>query len=84
VAGGAPTAARLPITSRLDRTPIGYDYVHSLIDDYSRLAYSESLLDEQGRSCARFLLRAAIYFADHGIGSIHRVMTEVASPACWK
>ena len=45
--------------TRIDRTPIGCDYVHSLIDDHSRLAYSEILPDEKGRTCARFLLRAA-------------------------
>jgi transposase InsO family protein len=64
--------------SRRDKTPIGYDYVHSLIDDHSRLAYSEILSDEQGRTCARFLLRAAEYFAVHGIGSVERVMTDNA------
>jgi hypothetical protein len=45
---------------------IGYDYVHSLVDDHSRLAYSEILTDEIGTTCAAFLLRAAAYFAAHG------------------
>jgi hypothetical protein len=31
--------------------------VHSLVDDYSRLAYSEILPDEQGATCAGFLAR---------------------------
>lgn len=26
--------------SRIDKTPIGFDYVHSMVDDHSRLAYS--------------------------------------------
>ena len=34
---------------------IGYDYVHSLVDDHSRLAYSEILPDEKGPTCAAFL-----------------------------
>ena len=34
---------------------VGYDYVHSLVDDHSRLAYSEILPDEQGPTCADFL-----------------------------
>ncbi len=55
---------------------IGYDYVHSLVDDHSRLAYSEILSDEKGNSCAGFLLRAAAYFADHGIDQLERVMTD--------
>ncbi len=65
-------------TSRIDKTPIGYDYVHSLIDDHSRLAYSEILPDERGATCRAFLLRAADYFQAHGIGQIERVMTDNA------
>ena len=38
---------------------IGFDYVHSMVDDHSRLAYSEILPDEKGATCAAFLLRAA-------------------------
>jgi hypothetical protein len=48
---------------------IGFDYVHSLVDDHSRLAYSEVLPDEKGVTCAGFLTRAAGYFATHGIGA---------------
>ena len=59
-------------------TRVGFDYVHSLVDDYSRLAYSEILPDEKGTTCAAFLARAAAYFADHGIDRIERVMTDNA------
>ena len=31
---------------------IGFDYVHSLVDDHSRLAYSEILPDEKDPTCA--------------------------------
>jgi transposase InsO family protein len=55
---------------------IGYDYVHSLVDDHSRLAYSEILPDEKGATCAGFLSRAAAYFAEHGIDRIKRVLTD--------
>jgi transposase InsO family protein len=55
---------------------IGYDYVHSMVDDHSRLAYSEILPDEKGTTCAAFLLRAADYFAKHGIARIERVITD--------
>lgn len=57
---------------------IGFDYVHSLVDDHSRLAYSEIHPDEKGTTCAAFLLRAAGYFADHGITRIERIMTDNA------
>ncbi|WP_138732170.1 IS481 family transposase [Modestobacter excelsi] len=60
------------------KTPLGFDYVHSLVDDFARLAYSEVLPDEKGTTCAGFLTRAAAYFADHGIDRIERVMTDNA------
>ena len=57
---------------------VGFDYVHSLIDDHSRLAYSEILPDEKGTTCAAFLERAIGYFAAHGITRIERLMTDNA------
>jgi transposase InsO family protein len=63
-------------TGAQKRARIGYDYVHSLVDDHSRLAYSEILPDEKGATCAEFLLRAAAYFTDHGITRIERVITD--------
>jgi transposase InsO family protein len=56
----------------------GYDYVHSLVDDCSRLAYSEIHPDEKGTTCAGFLTRAIGYFAGHGITSIEELMTDNA------
>jgi transposase InsO family protein len=64
--------------SRIDKTPLGYDCVHSLVDDHSRLAYSEVLPDEKGPTCAAFLSRAIDYFATHGITRIERLMTDNA------
>jgi transposase InsO family protein len=55
---------------------IGYDYVHSMVDDHSRLAYSEILPDEKGSTCAGFLLRAAAHFRAAGIARIQRVITD--------
>ncbi|GEK81691.1 IS481 family transposase [Agrococcus baldri] len=60
------------------RTPKGYDFIHSLVDDHSRLAYSEILGDEKGPTCAGFLHRAAAFFAKHGISRIERLMTDNA------
>lgn len=54
----------------------GFDYVHSVIDDHSRLAYSEILNDEKGATCAAFLTRAATALAAAGIPRIERVMTD--------
>jgi transposase len=55
---------------------IGFDYVHSAVDDHSRLAYSEVLADEKGATCAAFLARAAQYFARLGLTRIERVITD--------
>ena len=63
-------------TGAKKRARIGYDYVHSMVDDHSRLAYCEILPDETGPTCAAFLRRAADYFAGHGIDTIERVITD--------
>ena len=63
-------------TAAKKKARIGFDYIHSLVDDHSRLAYSEVLPDEKGATCGAFLLRAAAYFAGHGIPRIERVMTD--------
>jgi transposase InsO family protein len=63
-------------TGAKKRARIGYDYVHSLVDDHSRFAYSEILDDEKASSCAAFFARAVEEFAAHGISSISAVMTD--------
>lgn len=59
-------------------TVVGFDYVHSMVDDHSRYAYSESLPDEKGATCAGFLERAIADFAAAGITRIERLMTDNA------
>jgi len=54
---------------------IGYAYVHSAVDAYSRVAYSEVLANEQGATAADFWCRAAAYFAALGV-VIERVLTD--------
>jgi len=70
-------------TSAEKKARIGYDYVHSMVDDHSRLAYSEILPDEKGPTCAAFLERAIGYFAARGIARIERVMTDNAWAYRW-
>jgi transposase InsO family protein len=78
--GGGWRAHGRPATKaeKMRRPKIGYDYVHSLVDDHSRLADSEILTDEIGATCAAFLVRAAAYFAAHGIPQIERLITDNA------
>lgn len=49
-----------------------------MVDDHSRLAYSEVLRDEQGPTCAAFLERAADFFRSNGIRRIDAVMSDNA------
>jgi len=70
-------------TSAQKKARIGYDYVHSIVDDQSHLAYSEILSDEKGPTCAAFLARALAYFANHGISVVERLMTDNAWAYRW-
>ncbi len=55
----------------------GWDFIHSAVDDYSRLAYSEIHPDERADTCVAFWRRATTFFARHGI-SVTGVMTDNA------
>lgn len=60
------------------RRRIGFDYVHSMVDDHSRFAYCEVLTDESGPTCAGFLERAASALGAAGVARIAEVMTDNA------
>src|SRR5205823_5164182 len=45
----------------------GWEFVHVAIDDHSRLAFAEVLVDEKADTAAAFLKRAVAFFAAHGI-----------------
>jgi Integrase core domain len=47
------------------------------VDDRSRVAFSQVLDDETAKTCARFLVEAAGFFAEHGV-RIERVLTDNA------
>ena len=57
----------------------GWEFLHIAIDDRTRLAYAELLVDEKGTTCARFLQRAAAFFSRHGIRRVERVMSDNGS-----
>ena len=69
---GRSTAYR---SAQAKRNKIGYAYVHSAVDAYSRVAYSEVLANEQGATAAGFWCRAVAHFAALGI-VIERVLTD--------
>lgn len=53
----------------------GYTHIHTAIDAYSRLAYSEFAGAENAINCTAFLARAVAWFAERGI-VIERILTD--------
>lgn len=78
---GSPQAKAVDrMKKRGSRT--GYVYLHSAIDGYSRLAYTEALNDEKAVTAVEFLSRARAWFAAHGILAIERIVTD--NGACYR
>jgi transposase InsO family protein len=63
--------------NRGTKQKVGYEFVHSMVDDHSRVAYTEALDSEDGPACAGFMVRAGQWFAQQGF-RIDRVMTDNA------
>jgi hypothetical protein len=57
------------------RNTVGWDAVHVAVDDATRLAYVEVLLDDKAQTAIAFLTRALAFFARHGI-TVERVITD--------
>ena len=57
---------------------VGWRYIHTAIDDRTRLAYSEIRSDEKGATAAGFWKRASAWFARHGI-TCERALTDNGS-----
>ena len=49
------------------RERVGFEWVHSLVDDHSRLAYSELHRDEKAATVTGFLSRGLDFYSKHGI-----------------
>jgi transposase InsO family protein len=75
--GGWRMLGRSSTTKAPKGRGVGYDYLHTCVDDHSRVAYVEAHSDERGETCAAFLARAAGFYAEHGV-RIHQVMTDNA------
>ena len=57
------------------RANVGYEFLHSMIDDHSRVVYTETSDSENARACTEFMLNAASWFARLGY-RIDAVMTD--------
>ncbi|MGY4708950.1 IS481 family transposase [Mycolicibacterium sp. CBM1] len=72
---GSPQAKAVAAATRRG-TKAGYVYLHSAVDGYSRLAYTEALPDERATTAISFVHRARVWFAAHGIQHIERIVTD--------
>jgi transposase InsO family protein len=53
----------------------GTAYLHTVIDDHSRVAYAEIHTDEKAATASRVLRNAVAWFADHGV-LVERVLSD--------
>ena len=57
---------------------MGHAFVHTVVDDYSRIAYAEIHDDETALTAAAVLRRAVFWFAARGV-TVERVLTDNGS-----
>lgn len=74
--GGHRTLGRK--AGKKNRSGVGHAFLHSAIDDHSRLVYSEILTDEKKETASQFWVRANAFYASHGV-TVLRVMTDNGS-----
>ena len=75
----AATVARTGAPRSTGRDPLlGRAYVHTVIDDHSRLAYAEICTDEKADTAIGVLRRAVTWFADRGV-TVERVLSDNGS-----
>ena len=76
--GGWRTRGRGYNGDRARTRMVGYRYIHTALDDRTRIVYSEILDDEQGVTAAEFWKRAAAWYRTIGIEP-QRVITDNGS-----
>lgn len=64
-------------TAKERRNGPGWEFCHSIIDDHTRLAYTEIHPDEKAPTVTAFVARALAFFAGHGIDA-RRLQTDNA------
>jgi transposase InsO family protein len=64
-------------TAAEKRAKWGYEYAHTIVDDHSRLAYTELHPDERGVTVTGFVRRALAWYQTQGV-TPRRIMTDNA------
>jgi transposase InsO family protein len=77
--GRFKVAGKRVVGDRHSSRGYGWDFVHVMVDDRSRLAYAEVLGDQRGETAVGFLERGIAWFARLGV-QVKRVMTDNGSP----
>jgi transposase InsO family protein len=72
------TARRTGERGKNYRPAIGTSYVHTVIDDHSRVAYAEICADERTDTAIGVLTRATAWFAQRGV-TVERVLSDNGS-----
>ncbi|OMH36125.1 transposase, partial [Tersicoccus sp. Bi-70] len=69
------TRAKPTDRPRPTRRRVGMAYLHTVIDDHSRVAYAEVCADEKATTAVGVLRRAVAWYADHGV-TVERVLSD--------
>lgn len=77
-ANGIATALRTGERGKHYRPIIGTAYLHTVIDDHSRVAYAEICTDEKAETATAVLRRAVAWFSDRGV-VVERVLSDNGS-----
>jgi hypothetical protein len=65
-------------TPRESYATVGWEFVHIVIDDCTRLAYAEVLPNEKATTAIAFLARAVAFYERHGM-HVERLLTDNGS-----
>ena len=68
-------------SSKTHEPLMGRAFVHTVIDDHSRVAYAEICADEKATTAIGVLHRAVAWFADRGV-TVERVLSD--NGACYR
>jgi transposase InsO family protein len=74
------TARRTGERGKHSKPVIGTAYVHTVVDDHSRIAYAEICADEKAATAVGVLQRAVAWFAERGV-PVERVLSD--NGACY-
>jgi len=72
------TRERTGIKARKYHPKVGTCFVHTVIDDFSRVAYAEICEDEKAQTAVAVLHRANAWFAERGV-NVERVLSDNGS-----